>query len=285
MTTTRRAERLDPALLRIAGILVLGAIAPLLDSTIVNVAIRTLGRDLHAPVSTVQWVSTGYLLALATAIPITGWTVERFGAKRMWLVSLLLFLPGSALCGVAWDIGSLIAFRVVQGIGGGLMLPVLQTLLMRAAGGRRIGRLMAVVTLPALVGPILGPVAGGLIAGHLSWRWIFYVNVPVCVLALVLAVRGLPPDPPRPGGRLDATGLALLSPGLAAVIYGLSRVGTGDRAAVLLPVAAGVALLAGFTRYALRSATPLVDLRLFTTRSFGAVAAVPALLLPRAGLP
>lgn len=273
MTTERRTERLDPALLRLAGILVLGAMAPLLDSTVVNVAIRTLGRELAVSVSTVQWVSTGYLLALAMAVPITGWTVERYGAKRMWLTALVLFLVGSVLSGLAWDIGSLIVFRVVQGIGGGLMLPILQTLLMRAAGGRPIGKLMAVITLPALVGPILGPVVGGLILGHLSWRWIFYINVPICLAAIVLAWRSLAADPPRRGHRLDVVGLLLLSPALAALIYGLSQVGDQggfDHPQVLVPLLAGVLLLGGFLWHALHTDAPLIDLRLFRTRAFAA---------------
>jgi EmrB/QacA subfamily drug resistance transporter len=273
VTTERRTTRPDPALLRLAGILVLGAMAPLLDSTVVNVAIRTLGRELAVSVSTVQWVSTGYLLALAMAVPITGWTVERYGAKRMWLTALVLFLIGSVLSGLAWDIGSLIVFRVVQGIGGGLMLPILQTLLMRAAGGRPIGRLMAVITLPALVGPILGPVVGGLILGHLSWRWIFYINVPICVAAIVLAWRSLAADQPRRGHRLDVLGLLLLSPALAALIYGLSQVGDHNgfgHPQVLVPLLAGVLLLAGFLWHALHTDTPLIDLRLFRTRAFAA---------------
>ena len=132
-------------------------------------------------------MSTAYLLALATVVPVSGWAVERFDSRRVWLGALTLFLTGSVLCGLAWNIGSLIAFRVLQGIGGGLLLPVLQTLVMRAAGGRSLGRLMAAITLPVMVVPILGPVLGGLIVGRLSWRWIFYVNLPVCLLALALA--------------------------------------------------------------------------------------------------
>ncbi|WP_222853395.1 MDR family MFS transporter [Fodinicola acaciae] len=260
--------KLDPAALKLAGILIVGALAPLLDSTIVNVAIRTLGLELHASVSTIQWVTTGYLLALAAAVPITGWTVERFGAKRMWIAALVVFLAGSALSGLAWNAGSLIAFRVVQGIGGGLMLPILQTLLIRAADGRHIGRLMGIATLPALAGPILGPVVGGLIVGHLDWRWIFYVNLPLCALAIVLAWRGLPADEPRPRHRLDLPGLLLLSPALAALIYGLTAIGNdGDP---LLGLAIGVVLLAGFVWRALRTDEPLVDLRLLRTRSFAA---------------
>lgn len=284
-TSVRRDDdRLDPALTKIALILVAGAIAPLLDSTIVNVAIGTLARDLHTSLAAVQWVVTGYLLALAMAIPATGWLVGRFGAKRMWLASLVTFLAGSVLCAVAWDAGSLIAFRVLQGVGGGLMLPILQTVLMQAAGGRALGRLLATVTLPALVGPILGPVIGGLIVGGANWRWIFCVNIPVCGLALVLAWRGLPADRPEGGHRLDVRGLALLSPALAAIVYGLSRVGSVGgfgHATVAVPLAAGVALLVAFVVHALRTRTePAVDLRLFRVRSF----AVASALLFLAGL-
>jgi EmrB/QacA subfamily drug resistance transporter len=276
MTVTNRdTSRLDPAVLKLAGVLVLGALAPLLDSTIVNVAIHTLGAELHAAVSTVQWVSTAYLLALTIAIPLTGWSANRFGAKRMWIIALALFLIGSMLCGVAWNIGSLIAFRVLQGIGGGLMLPILQTLLMRAAGRERMGRLMAVVTLPALIGPILGPVIGGLLVGHFSWHWIFYVNVPICILAIVLAVRVLEPDPEPTAAALDVPGLLLVSPALAGIIYGLTQVGERGgfgHPTVLVPIAAGLLLLVTFVLR--RTAEPLIDLSLFRTRSFAASTAL-----------
>ncbi|GAA1597395.1 MDR family MFS transporter [Kribbella karoonensis] len=271
---TTQTDRLDRSVLELAAVLVLGALAPLLDSTIVTVAIHTLGVDLHASVATVQWVSTAYLLALATAVPITAWSANRYGAKRMWILALALFLAGSMLCGVAWNIGSLIVFRVIQGAGGGLMLPILQTILLRAAGRERIGRLMAAVTLPALVGPILGPVIGGVLVGHLDWRWIFYVNVPICLVAIVLAVRTLPPDPAPTGAALDVTGLLLVSPALAGIIYGLSRVGEHGfgHAAVLVPIAIGVILLAAFVLR--RTAEPLIDLALFRTRSFAASTAL-----------
>lgn len=276
MATTVETDRLDPAVLKMALILVLGAMAPLLDGTIVSVAVHTLGSELHAPVATVQWVSTAYLLALAMAVPITGWAGARFGAKRIWLVALTLFLIGSVLCGLAWNIGSLIAFRVVQGIGGGLMLPILQTLLLRAANGRRIGSLMAVITLPAMVGPILGPVIGGLLIGHLDWRWIFGVNVPICILAIGLAWRGLAPDPKPSKRSLDVAGLLLVSPALAGIIYGLTQVGDHGfgHVAVLAPLLAGVVLLVVFVLRALRVREPLIDLRLFRTRSFAASSAL-----------
>jgi EmrB/QacA subfamily drug resistance transporter len=274
LTAQPETGRLDPAFVKLAVILLTGVMVVVFDTTIVNVAIDTLSRSLHAPVSTTQWVVTGYLLALGMVIPVSGWSMQRFGAKQMWLFALALFLVGSVASSTAPDIGALIAFRVVQGIGGGLMLPILQTLLIRAAGGRPLGRVMAMLSLPGLLGPILGPVIGGLIIAHLSWRWIFWVNVPFCVAGLVMAWRGLPASTPGQAPRLDRLGLALLSPGLAAVIYGLSEVGSQGglgHVDVLVPLAAGVALLALFGRHALATRQqPVVDLRLFRVRSFAA---------------
>jgi EmrB/QacA subfamily drug resistance transporter len=272
-------DRLDPALHTLTWILVVGSLAPALDSTVVNVALASLGRELGASVSTIQWVVTGYLLAMGMAIPATGWLVERFGRKRMWMFSLALFLAGSALSGAARNVGSLIVFRVVQGIGGGLMMPIVVTLLVHAAGPRRLGRLMATATLPMVVVPIFGPVVGGLIVNNLSWRWIFYVNVPVCVAALLLAWRGVRPDAPaRDRHRLDVLGLGLLSPGLASILYGLSRVTGRDgfvSGSVLLPVAIGLVLVGAFAVHALRMPEgPLINLRVFRIRSYAAAVSV-----------
>jgi EmrB/QacA subfamily drug resistance transporter len=273
--------KLDPVVVRMALVLVLGAIAPLLDSTIVNVALHTLGRAFSVSVADVQWVATGYLLSLAIAIPLTGWVADRIGAKRVWIFAQLLFLLGSVLCGLSWNLGSLIGFRVLQGFGGGLMLPVLQTLLLRAVGSSRetLGRLMAVVTIPALVAPIFGPVVGGLIIGHASWRWIFYVNVPICLLGAFLAWRMLPADAPNRSTRLDITGLLLLSPALAALLYGLASVGIDGGFAhvtVIAPLAIGVVLTAAFLLWARHRRThePLLDLSLFRISSFSASSAL-----------
>jgi EmrB/QacA subfamily drug resistance transporter len=194
--------------------------------------------------------------------------------SRAWILSLALFLAGSVLSGAAWNTGSLIAFRVLQGTGAGLMQPIVQTLLVQAAGQRRLGRAISIITVLAVVAPIFGPVVGGLIVSNLSWRWIFYVNVPLCVAALLLAWRGLPATPPQGELRLDIRGLVLLSPGLAAIIYGLSQVGTHggfDSAAVIVPLGIGVVLLAAFVIHALRTRDqPIVNLRLFHVRSFAA---------------
>ncbi len=266
-------DRLDPAVIKLIVVLLLGAIPALLDTAIVNVAIDTIGRDLHATVSSVQWVITGYLLSFAMVIPLSGWALARFGGRAVWLFSLGLFLLGSVACGAAWNIGSLIAFRVVQGIGGGLMVPLLTTLLVQAAGHQQMGRLMSAVSLPIVVVPIFGPVVSGLIISNVSWRWIFYVNVPMCLVGLVLARPSLPSAPP-PGGRprIDVVGLLLLPPALVALLYGLAEV-SGDggfgHSRVIISLSAGAVLLAAYVVHALRtSAVPLVDVRLFRSRAF-----------------
>src|SRR6201991_3796049 len=220
---------MDRALWRVASVVVLGTIMSILDTTIVNVAIETLGRQLYAPLSTIQWVATGYLLALATVIPLSGWAMERFGGKRAWMTSVALFLCGSALCGLAWGTGSLIFFRVLQGFGGGMIMPIGQAILAQAAGPKRMGRVMSVIGVPTLLGPILGPVIGGLIVDNASWRWVFFVNLPVGALALVLASRILPTAEREGRSPLDVRGLLLLSPGLVLLVYGLSEFGTAGR--------------------------------------------------------
>ena len=193
----------------------------ILDTTIVAVALATLGRDFHVSVTTIQWVATGYLLALALVIPVTGWAVDRFGAKLIWMTSLSLFIIGSSLCGLAWSANSLIAFRVLQGIGGGMLLPVGQSILARAAGPQRMGRVMSIIGVPMVLGPIMGPVIGGLIVSNFSWRWIFYINVPIGIVTLILSSRWLPKfdTDERFPSSFDTLGFCLLSPGLAALVY------------------------------------------------------------------
>jgi EmrB/QacA subfamily drug resistance transporter len=262
---------MTPELSRIATVVVLGSIMSILDTTIVAVALDTLGRDFRVSVTTIQWVTTGYLLSLAVVIPVTGWAVDRFGHKRMFMLSLSLFVIGSSLCGVAWSANSLIAFRVLQGIGGGMILPVGQSMLARAAGPQRMGRVMSVIGAPTVLGPILGPVLGGLIVSNFSWRWIFYINVPVGIVTLVLASRFLTGHEERVNHSFDVRGFALLSPGLAALVYSLSEVGiTGKFTSgqVLVSFVLGVALMGGFVVHALHARHPLLDLNLFRNRNF-----------------
>jgi EmrB/QacA subfamily drug resistance transporter len=275
--------KLDPAVIRTALILVVGGLAVVFDTTIVSVALHTLSVKLHAPVTTIQWVSTGYLLALGIAVPLSTWGLQRFGGKRLWIFSLAVFLAGSVGSSLAWDVGSLIGWRVVQGIGGGLMLPLLTTLVFQAAGGKSLGRLVTYVALPALLGPILGPLIGGAILTHLSWRFMFWVNVPFCVIGILLAWRYLNTGAPARRGpaagkpRLDMPGLLLVAPGTSAVLLGLANAGTAAGFAhpdVILPLIAGLALLAAFTGYALRNSHPLVEVRLLTKRPVASSSAV-----------
>src|SRR5689334_21540546 len=205
---------IDRTTLRTAIAVLAGGITVILDSTIVSVALHELAADLHTGVGTIQWVSTAYLLALGVVIPTVGWLQGRLGAKRLWIAALALFLLGSVLCSLAWSAPSLIAFRVVQGLGGGAMIPLMTTMIMQTTPERDRGRMMSVVALPVAVGPILGPVIGGLILGIGDWRWLFLVNVPLCLIGLALAARLIPAGEPGRRGRLDLVGLALLSPAL-----------------------------------------------------------------------
>jgi EmrB/QacA subfamily drug resistance transporter len=275
-------QALDRDILVLGAVVVLGTIMTILDVTIVNVAVPTLGAEYDTSISTIQWVLTGYMLAFASVIPLTGWATERFGAKRVWIASLLLFMLGSALAATAWSIGALVAFRVLQGFGAGMILPVGQTILAQAAGPERMGRVMSVIGVPMLLGPILGPVLGGVIVDDASWRWIFLVNLPVGVVAVALAQRLLPDSQPRLGQRLDLRGLALLSPGIAVFLYGISEAGKqgglGDTR-TLVATAAGLALVAAFVLHArTRAERALIDLTLFMRRGFATAAATNLLL-------
>ncbi|MYR43407.1 DHA2 family efflux MFS transporter permease subunit, partial [Streptomyces sp. SID5910] len=288
MSISREAEpvsadpgRVDPAVLRLAITLIVGALGVVFDTTIISVALNDLAKDLDAALPTIQWVSTGYMLAVFVAIPLAGWAQSRLGGRRLWVLALAGFLLGSILSALAWNATSLIAFRLVQGLAGGIMMPLMYTLLMQAAKGRGIGKVMAVITVPTALGPILGPVLGGLILHLADWRWLFLVNIPFCLVGIWLACRDLPDDRPardQPRVRLDTVGLLLLCPGAAAVLYGLSRV-DGDTgfasAQVLVPLLGGLALVGGFTASALtRASTPLVDVRMFRHRSVASSSAL-----------
>jgi EmrB/QacA subfamily drug resistance transporter len=262
--------------------LIVGGSAAILDSTMVTLALHTLVVRLQTNDGTIQWVTTGYLLAMAVAIPTTGWAESRWGGKRVWMTALVLFLLGSVLSALAWSDTSLIGFRVLQGFAAGLIFPLMQTLGVKAAGGHASPNLIATVSVPLALGPILGPVIGGVILNWLSWRWLFLVNVPVIAVGLLLAWRLLPPDRPDPGtgrARLDVIGLVLLAPALAGILLGLSNLsqdGGIDHTGVLSPLIAGVALLVVFCGWALAPGDrqPIVDIRLLRLRSLGSASTV-----------
>ncbi|HEV7750542.1 MAG TPA: DHA2 family efflux MFS transporter permease subunit [Baekduia sp.] len=267
------APRIEPHVWRIAIVVILGAIMSVLDTTIVNIALDDLSKDLHSSLDSIQWVITGYLLALAAVIPITGWAARRFGARRLYLISLVLFTIGSALCGLAWSSGSLVAFRVLQGVGGGMLLPIGQIVLVKAAGPRNLPRVMSAIGVPIILAPVFGPTLGGLLLEHAGWQWIFLVNVPVGILAVAVALRMLPRDEPEEAGSLDAIGLGLVATGLVGLTYGLAQSGSAGSLtapSVLVPGLLGVVLIAAFVLRALRIPAPLLDVRLYADRAFAA---------------
>ncbi|MET8978100.1 DHA2 family efflux MFS transporter permease subunit [Streptomyces sp. NPDC004539] len=264
-------DRITGDVLKVAGAVVLAMIMAILDTTVVNVALPTFltAFDVDA-YSTVAWTITGYTLALAAVIPVTGWAADRFGTKRLYLAALTLFTLGSILCAFAWNIEALIGFRVIQGLGGGMLVPVGMTIMTKAAGPKRMGRLMAILGVPMLLGPIAGPILGGWLIDSVSWHWIFLINLPLGIVAIVYAVLVLPKDAPEPSETFDVVGMLLMSPGLALFLYGVSSIpGEGTVAAtkVLVPGLLGVALIAGFVGWAFRPEHPLLDLRLFRDRN------------------
>ncbi len=271
-------EPIDPYVWRVAIVVVLGSIMSIFDTTIVNVALETLHVKLHSSLSDVQWVITGYLLSLATVIPLTGWASRRYGAKRVYLVSLLLFTLGSALCGLASSTGELIIFRVLQGVGGGMIMPVGQLILADTAGPKNMGRVISVTGVPTMLGPVLGPTLGGLILSTGSWRLIFYINLPIGILAMVLALRILPASgllakPPR----LDVRGLALMATGLPLLTYGLAEIGIThgfSSPKVIIPIVAAAVLIPTFVWHALGAKTPLLDLRLYRRGTYASASLV-----------
>jgi EmrB/QacA subfamily drug resistance transporter len=283
MASTARIEQHDPHasdkierhVWVVCGVVILGMIMSILDTTIVNVALHTLSHDLHSSLAQVQWVITGYLLALAAVIPVTGWAARRFGAKQVYMTSLVLFTAGSALCGLSDSTTSLVVFRVLQGAGGGMIMPVAMMIMAQVAGPQRMGRVMGYVSMPAMIAPILGPVVGGLILESLHWSWIFFVNVPIGALAFVLGWRMLPHTDSGEAGRLDILGLALLPAGFAAFIYGISELGSGSALGsgkVIVPCIVGAVLIVVFCFHALRVERPLLDIRMYANRVFAGAA-------------
>jgi EmrB/QacA subfamily drug resistance transporter len=253
-----------------AAIITLGSFASILSTTVVNVAIPTLQRVFHAPLTDIQWILSGFLLGLSAVIPVSGYLSDRFGTKRVYLTSIALFAAFSVLCGSAWSTPSLIAFRVLQGLAGGMVMPVGMTILMGLSEPHERGRMMAVLGVPMLLAPALGPTIGGWLIQNSDWRLIFFVNVPVGILALVFGAVALRDSTPRRAGRIDLVGLLLATPGVTLLVFGLtqgSRAGWGA-APTVVPIAFGLLLIAVFVGWDLRHAHPLLDLRVFRDAGF-----------------
>lgn len=254
----------------VAVAFVVSVFMDVLDITIVNVALPTISRKFGSSDTALEWVVTGYLLSLATWIPAAGWLGDRVGTRRVFLFALAMFTFGSALCGLAQSMGQLIAFRVVQGVGGGMLVPVGQAMLYRAYPPRERARASSVLSIPGVLGPALGPVLGGVITTHASWRWIFLINVPIGIAAFAFSFAFLKEHREPTAGPFDRVGFLLSATGLGAFLFGLSEVprrGWGSGLA-LWPMALGAVVLLALVLYELRHTAPMLAIRLFSNRAF-----------------
>jgi len=251
--------------------IILGTFMVILDSTVVNVALPTLGRVFGADLTLLQWVVSAYLLAQAAVIPLSGWLSDRFGAKRVYLISLVLFTAGSALCGLAPNVEALIGMRVLQGLGGGMLMPIGMAVLFRLTPPAQIGRVFGLFGLPLMVAPALGPVLSGYLLQYADWRLIFLINVPIGIVAFYVGHKVLPMLPPgRAVGRLDVPGMILGPLAFVALSFGISAsIAAGWTA---LPTVGGITIgliaLALFVWRELSTFDPILELRVFARRDF-----------------
>lgn len=269
--TETKLERIDPRVWRLAAVIVLGAFASGLDASLINVALDSIGTDLSASLATTQWVATVYLLALAVSLPLAGWLADRVGPGRVWLFALGGFTVASGLCAVAVDINMLIAVRVLQGLAGGVLIPAGQTVLGRAVGSERLGRVMATLGIAVTLAPALGPVIGGLALSVGPWEWLFAINIPIGVIGIILGLKYVPRGDRYPGSRLDKRGLALVTIGLPLVVFGITELVGSETvstpwAATILAI--GAVLLTQYVRHARKIPNPVVRLEMLRRPAF-----------------
>lgn len=256
----------------VAAVFVASVFMNILDSTIVNVALPTLAREFHVEVSSTDGVVIGYLVSLAVWVPASGWVGDRLGTKRTFLFALVLFTVASALCGLATSLAQLVTFRVVQGIGGGMLTPVGTAMLFRAFPPERRARAAQILMLPTVVAPAIGPVLGGLLVDQLSWRWAFYINLPIGIVAFFFGLGFLREHREPTAGRFDVAGFVLAGAGFALVLYALSVAPTLGWGSSVVQATAVVGLLAIAVLVWVEhhQLAPLLDLRLFANRLFRA---------------
>ncbi|HEY8742912.1 MAG TPA: DHA2 family efflux MFS transporter permease subunit, partial [Chloroflexota bacterium] len=279
---------------KVLATVVFGAFASILDSTIVNTALPQIQMDFKANLHLASYVATGYILAAGVVVPASAYLANRFGIKRVYLISLTVFTIGSVLCGLAPTMVVLILFRVLQGAGGAGLFPLSFALLFAAFPQNERGKANGVFGIPVLVAPTIGPTLGGFLTQYVDWRWIFFVNLPVGILGVVLGARVLRQSPARPELRLDRWGFLIAALGLAALLFGLSNLaydGLSSLSTVAGPIILGAVLLVVFIPVELRKRQPLLDLRLYRRRNFAVGNAItvlaviglfgPAFLLPQ----
>jgi EmrB/QacA subfamily drug resistance transporter len=252
----------------------------IMDVTIVNVALPTIGRDYSVSPTSIASISIAYLVSLSVFIPASGWLGDRFGGKRVLMTAIILFTVASALCGTASSLGELVTYRILQGAGGGMLVPVGMAMLFRVFPPEERVRAASILTVPTTVAPALGPVLGGLLVTELSWRWVFYVNVPIGILAVAFGSIFVRQSVESRPGRFDAVGFVLAGLGLGLLMFGVSEgpeIGWSS-AEVLLTIVAGVALLAAMVFAELRIREPIIALRQLGNHLFRSASAVVLML-------
>jgi MFS transporter, DHA2 family, multidrug resistance protein len=270
-------DKVEGSKLGITAVVMTGALMAMIDITIVNVALNDIRASFGTPLDQIGWVSTGYMMANIVVIPMTGWFQRRFGFRRYFAASVALFSIASALCGLAWDLPSLVLFRALQGLGGGAIIPTAQAILFARYPKEEHGMAAAMFGLGAITGPLLGPTIGGYLIDISSWHWIFMVNVPIGIVATLLAFRfvrqpGFVP-PKGAEARVDVFGIVLLALGMASLQYVLeegNREGWFDSHIILILAAVAAVSLITFVVHELETDQPVVDLRVFKMRSYTA---------------
>ncbi len=249
---------------------IVGMIMVILDSTIVNVALSKFEEEFGSSLNTIQWTFTGYTLALSAVIPLAGWMTDKFGSKRIFMITIALFTLGSALCAAAQTIDQLIIYRIIQGLGGGMVMPIGMAMIFRLAPPERRGSVMGMLGIPMLMAPALGPVLSGWLIENATWHWIFLINVPIGIVALLVGVKYLPSFSQGKAPALDMLGMVLAPIAFSSIAYGVSEGGrnswSADQTVIALAVG-GLALLL-FIIVELRHRQPLLELRVFRSSDF-----------------
>lgn len=263
------------SVMKSALILVLGAFVAMLDTTMTNIGINTILNDLHSTVNTMQWVTTAYVLALGLTVAFAGWLIDAFSGKKIQIFALVIFLAGSILSGAANSIPILLIGRIVQGIGGGILMSAVSTLSVRLTGGQGLGKMMAVLGLPVLFAPVLGPTVGGFLIKYWSWHWLFYINVPIIAVALAMSLLFLPAfEPISKGKPFDLTGFVLISLIFSGIIISITNYSADnlfESWKVLLPAFVGLDSLIGYIIYAFKQPNKaLLSIKLFSHKTFSA---------------